>query len=152
MEDAWVAPSAAAGDQENADGSFFLLISHLFLVPSRMSLSLSAHFHLTALPSPFIWTFPDRLLAAAAAAVASCLASSGIRDLRLAWSLVSPLIHSQIAPCTVSDGPPHTHDPKPVLMGSPGDGGLWSSLESCLCQRPNLKDLFSYRVLQVWCF
>lgn len=151
MEDAWVAPSAAAGHQENADGSFFLLISHLFLVPSRLFFSLSAHFHLTVLPSPFIRTFSDRLLAAAAA-VASCLASSGIRDLRLAWSPVSPLIHSQIASCTVNDGPPHTHDPKPVLMGSPGDSGLWSCLESCLCQRPNLKDLFSYRVLQVWCF
>lgn len=115
----------------------FLLISHLFLFPSHLFLSLLTHFHLTAPPSPFIWTFPDPLLAAAS--VASGLVSPGIRDLRSAWSPVSPLIHSQVPRCTVNYLDCLTHHPKSVIMTYQGDSGCCSTLDLRLCPRPNVK-------------
>lgn len=71
-----------------------------------------------------------------AAVVASSLVSPGIRDLRLARCPVSPLIRSQVAPCTVNNLDRLTHDPKAAVMGSREDSGICGRLHSRLFQRP----------------
>lgn len=80
-----------------------------------------------------------------AVVVPSSLMSPGIRDLRLARSPVSPLIHSQVAPCTVNDLDRLTHNPESVIMGSQGDSGICRRLNLRLCRRPKHgKPFFPY--------
>lgn len=124
---------------------------------SSSSFLISSAFLLTCF-SPFLHTSPSprsSLLSSGplpvlAVVVPSSLMSPGIRDLRLARPPVSPLIHSQVAPCTANDLDRLTHDPESVVMGSQGDSGICRRLNLRLCRRPKRgKTVFSLRVPQI---
>lgn len=127
MEDAWVAPQQLLAIirmlTDVSFCSFLIFVSSL--VPLRV-------FPLP--PHCILWMFPDPVLATV---IASSLESPGIRDLRLTWSPVSPLIHSQVALCTVNDLDHLMHNLECVVMGSQGDSGICSRLDSRLHQRQN---------------